>query len=328
MNQLNNESIRNASKYLFYDTESANCFDGIAKICEVSFIITDRNFNVLHQREITINPRAKFNLKRKGDECHIRYEEDNYRKYRKSPSFESAVPTIQTYFNACGCIPIGFSALDDIDHFDGSYKWAKMISPGFASVDIQPAAQKAMGLPNRPSLGKAVKALCKEEDLEGLHEHWSLHDAMMTMLVTKAVAEKYGSLEAALAECGELAIVDSKTIAKKRESRPFFKIGGKRCRAHSAYKAFEATLDPAYRESLRNPEFAGKRFGLSVATQDMPDSVDLAKELMEKGYYASPMTPLCDVFICVDGADVESMKGKIPREATFVERSKVRDYFR
>ncbi len=332
MNKLSFPDISAATKYLFFDTESANCFNGISKICEISFIVTDKDFNVLHEQEITINPKAPFHLLRKGDECHIRYEADNYKRYRQSPPFHQIAPTIQAYFNARAIIPIGFSSADDIGILDDSYRWARMISPGFACVDIQPIAKEALRLPNRPGLLKAAKGICEEKDLEGLHEHWSLHDAMMTMLLAKALSKRYGGLEAALLERKELVIVDSASIAKKREearkngTHPHGARG--HTRARTAFKAFEATLDTEYRERLKNPEFVGKRFSLSAAAQDMPDSVELAKGLMEKGYFASPATYLCDAIICVDREDAEQMKTKIPRELAFVERSEIETYFK
>ena len=50
-------------KYLFFDIECANCFDGTGKICEFGYIQTDEKFNILEEDSIKINPCAPFDKK-------------------------------------------------------------------------------------------------------------------------------------------------------------------------------------------------------------------------------------------------------------------------
>ena len=45
-------------RYLFFDTESSNCFGNIYKMCEWGSLITDEAFNVLPgtKRDVLMNP--------------------------------------------------------------------------------------------------------------------------------------------------------------------------------------------------------------------------------------------------------------------------------
>ena len=49
-------------KYLFFDIECANCFNGKGKICSFGYCVTDEDFNIIQSEDIVINPKDKFNL--------------------------------------------------------------------------------------------------------------------------------------------------------------------------------------------------------------------------------------------------------------------------
>ena len=48
-------------RYLFFDCEFANCFEGKEKICEFGYVMVDENFNILYKGNIIINPNIKRN---------------------------------------------------------------------------------------------------------------------------------------------------------------------------------------------------------------------------------------------------------------------------
>lgn len=48
-------------KYLFFDCEFANCFNGKEKICEFGYVMVDEDFNILCKDNIIINPNIKDN---------------------------------------------------------------------------------------------------------------------------------------------------------------------------------------------------------------------------------------------------------------------------
>ena len=48
-------------RYLFFDCEFANCYNGKEKICEFGYVMVDETFNLLHKGNIIINPNIKNN---------------------------------------------------------------------------------------------------------------------------------------------------------------------------------------------------------------------------------------------------------------------------
>lgn len=43
-------------KYLFFDVECSNCFNGEGKLCEFGYVITDENFCVLRKDVLPMSP--------------------------------------------------------------------------------------------------------------------------------------------------------------------------------------------------------------------------------------------------------------------------------
>ena len=48
-------------KYLFFDCEFANCFDGKEKICEFGYVMVNEKFDILYKGNLIINPNIKPN---------------------------------------------------------------------------------------------------------------------------------------------------------------------------------------------------------------------------------------------------------------------------
>ena len=46
-------------RYLFFDCEFANCYEGKEKICEFGYVVVDENFNIVSKNNIIINPNIK-----------------------------------------------------------------------------------------------------------------------------------------------------------------------------------------------------------------------------------------------------------------------------
>lgn len=301
-----------ANRYLFFDIECANCFDGIAKMCEISFVIVDKRFNILAEKEITINPQAWFKLtgRRFREDCHLRYEENNYSKYRKSPLFYDVADIIRTFFNTPDCITVGYAVKEDFRDLLDAHKRYEMSKPHYDGIDIQPISKAVLGLEKALSLEKLARELCSEEELEGLHPHWSLHDAKMTMLCFKHLCEKAGGIAAALASGGESCLVDS---AIQPQSHNAAQTSGKYThkRMVKAFHDFEATLSEKDLAKLDDQKYVGKRFAFSGAVQELDNVIVIAKSLMAKGYCLSPNTGKSDVIICLNEKDIDYISSKL-----------------
>ena len=68
--------------YLFFDVECANSFDGVGKICEFGYVLTDENLNIIKQGIYLINPDAEF-------DWYVKYKIISYaiKEYEKAPKY-------------------------------------------------------------------------------------------------------------------------------------------------------------------------------------------------------------------------------------------------
>ena len=82
-------------RYLFFDIE---CCDG-KHICEFGYVITDENFNPLEKKDITINPKAKFNLTGRPNRPDIKlfYSEEFYYSSPEFPVFYDEIKRLLEY---------------------------------------------------------------------------------------------------------------------------------------------------------------------------------------------------------------------------------------
>ena len=80
-------------KYLFFDIECSNCFNGKGKVCEFGYVITDENFKIISAQDIPMSPG-----KGRGNRFHLRdrmavedvklaYDEAYYYEQPELPAF-------------------------------------------------------------------------------------------------------------------------------------------------------------------------------------------------------------------------------------------------
>lgn len=178
----------NAKKYLFFDIECSNCFGNKGKICEFSYIITDTNFKVLDEKEIIINPgpkNSKFDfhlIDRKTKEgLHLKYEEDDYKVYRESPTFDFYMNEIKNIISSDEYIKFGYGVINDINYLKYSFSRYQMTINDFCCFDVYSLLKKLVSFKVR-GLEKTSEILVKKEILKDLPMHSSLADSLRTMM--------------------------------------------------------------------------------------------------------------------------------------------------
>lgn len=59
-------------KYLFFDIECSNCFNGVGKMCEFGYVLTDEDFNTIKCDDMPMSPGKgydfRFHLKGRKNE--------------------------------------------------------------------------------------------------------------------------------------------------------------------------------------------------------------------------------------------------------------------
>ena len=174
---------RRKMKYLFFDTECANCFDRTGKLFSIGFVLTDENFNVSEPREdILINPDAPFDwfVVRKM----MAYDR---RIFKTKPKFDAVFPRLVELLD--GAVAVGFNTAADVVYLLDECNRYKLDPPKIRFFDVQLWEQKLSERQNVCRLAAAYETWC---GMEAHDAHRSDMDAEMTMNVAKAMCARLG----------------------------------------------------------------------------------------------------------------------------------------
>ena len=175
-----------AVRYLFFDIECANCFNGHGKICSFGYVITNDNFEILEQKDILINPKTKFHLKnrrKEGEDIELSYPLE---MFTASPDFDYYYPTIKNLLTYPDQIVFGHSVINDIHFILSECKRYGKPAFGYNAYDTQVLYKLLHKEKNESSLSK----LCEKYGIEVTDLHRSDYDAYLTMSVMKALCEE------------------------------------------------------------------------------------------------------------------------------------------
>lgn len=203
-------------KYLFFDCEFANCFNGKKKICEFGYIMVDENFETLCKGNIVINPNIKSNewdwyalkkiLTRKKEE----YENKLY--------FPAYYTKIAALIQNADFI-IGHSINGDVHALNCEFQRYNLPCLNFEFYDIKEMF-KAFAATNK---SVSVENILSELGISGdTKKHDAEADAFNTMLELKTILEKLEfKLEEMIEICPEAKdktenfLIDSRVQAEK-----------------------------------------------------------------------------------------------------------------
>jgi DNA polymerase III, epsilon subunit and related 3''-5'' exonucleases len=168
--------------YLFFDIECANCFNGEGKMCSFGYVVTDGSFNVLDSQDIVMNPQAEFDwyLFSPKNRCPLAYSKEYFRRQR---TFEDWYKPIKELLIAPYRKVIGFASSNDVSFVITACKRYGLPLINFAAYDAEPIVNGANG----ERKGLEAWAEFYRVDTSDLRAHRSSDDAMMTMLVVKAL---------------------------------------------------------------------------------------------------------------------------------------------
>lgn len=184
-------------KYLFFDIECANCFNGQGKICSIGYVIVDGSFNIIQQKDILINPNSKFHLRNRasGEGIELGYDKQ---VFLNSPKFDSYYSFIKGLLESDEYTIFGHSVINDINFLIAECNRYKLPYFNFKAYDTQILHRHFMPESKENGLGK----ICESFGIEIENLHRSDYDAFLTMQVAKKICQNHSvSLDALLAEC-------------------------------------------------------------------------------------------------------------------------------
>lgn len=193
-------------KYLFFDIECSNCFDGKGKICEFGYVLTDENFHVLKKDEFPISPGQNnrnncFDVEILKRDPTFQWAYD-YDCYFNSEEFPYFYPSIKKLFEDKNTKVFGFSASNDIRYLGYAFKRYHLQPYQYKVLDIQILVKHYLKNNENLGLQSAFKTLCSEHELKTLQPHLSRDDAYMSMRVLEELLKKMNlSLADAIQQC-------------------------------------------------------------------------------------------------------------------------------
>lgn len=261
-------------KYLFFDIECSNCFNGVGKMCEYGFVLTDENFNIIKQDDIPMSPgkgrECRFNLIGRKHEKDLELAYD-YDFYFEQPQFPHFYERIKKLMEDPDTYCFAFSAENDILHLYHSCKRYKLEQIKYRCFDVQKFAQRYLGIRKQIGLKNACLNIVGPSATVTFNEHLSRDDAKTTMKIFQAICE-----------------LEQMTSQQYLKEYPFFGYGVDEYLAIYEHKKEEKRITKEsykYFDSIKlsieeasKEEYAGRRYEVS---SKLKKSDDILKHIVE-----------------------------------------------
>lgn len=170
-------------KYLFFDIECANRFDGTGKICEFGYIVTDQQFCEMDRGIFIINPRSQY-------DWYVLKNMLAYKKetYNSSPDYLHYFNDIKKLFTDNEMLILGHTTDSDIKYLNDE---AKRYSLPFFTCKFYDVKYMYNTFAGKPNSSYGVSKICDELGIQRPdHAHRSVDDAYATMEIVKEICAR------------------------------------------------------------------------------------------------------------------------------------------
>ena len=239
-------------KYLFFDIECANCYNNCAKIFSLGYVITDENFNVLHEKEdVLINPKDRF-------DWYVAKKMMAYPReiFADKPPFPEFYEGFKAMFEDPDTMVIGYAVTNDVHFLQDDCKRYGLTPFTYRFYDVQQIYARQPENNTAKNLEDSLLSWC---GIEAENLHRSDEDAYNTMLILKAIAAYHGKNLPELLEmypdCGGSTAGFETTYAWKKPEEPGAK--KKRHRGGKKKKKAEGDAAPVVEVDVANKMEAG-----------------------------------------------------------------------
>ena len=252
-------------KYLFFDIECSNCLNGIGKMCEFGYVLTDEKFNIIRMDDIPMCPgkdrESRFRLKDRKHEkdLELAYAYDYYMAQPEFPRFYEKIKELMEQPNV---ICFAYSMNNDVAHLYNACKRYNLEPIKYVCCDVQKLVSNYLEDEQRISLHNACKRLAGINSMIRLQEYLSRDDALMEKLVFEALCILMNKDPQTYLEESSYAIGNSEELMNKIQEHK------KRRKRSAGVELWKFLVDE---EKLDNPEYVGHRYNVSGALKaDLP----------------------------------------------------------
>ena len=278
--------------YLFFDTESANCYGNVYKMCELGYLLTDDAFNLIpgSKKDILMSPgrgrEARFNLtgRKGGRDLQLAHTESEY--YAAKP-FMEFYDNIKFLLDQPNTMIFLWASGNDIQALLDQCSRFRLPLLSFVSYDVQALFKYVFPeYQGMPSLDKAMDYLGLPR--ENIVSHRPDDDSLMTAMILKALSEKAGkSISALIGVCPGC----------RYESIPAYQEMKRRHAEKAALKAkiaknkqklapYHAELNELFSSPIPEDAPREKRFSVSLEMKmHVDETLESIKKWIGAGYY-------------------------------------------
>jgi DNA polymerase III epsilon subunit-like protein len=304
-------------KYLFFDIECANCFGGKNKICEIGYVLTDEQFNILKKDAIPISPGNKSNRNDRFDTTIYErekgfqwaYDFETYFACEKFPHFYSSLKNL---FEDPETLIFGHSVNNDIRYLGSEFDRYKLKPYIFTAHDTQIIMKYYSSKHEKfMSLRQAFIKLCGRQEIVQLDPHLSMDDAKMTMRVIQEICRKLELTLPELIECCPTCKYDAITYLEEYKAKRENELN-KQVKKNIKSKA-QVMWGEFYRcnaEKLEDISSVGKIITISkTIKEDIDLLMKVIEKIKEEGYIPYDRINGSDFIVTLDESDTERIKG-------------------
>ena len=297
-------------KYLFFDIECSNCFQGIGKMCEFGYVLTDENLVIMKCGDIPISPGKgrgnRFNLVGRKHEKDLELAYD-YEYYFQQPEFPHFYKTIRDLVEDPGTICFAYSMDNDIPHLHHSCTRYRLKPFDYICYDVQKLTADYLEKKGQMSLRDACLNIVGRNSLIKMQVHFPQHDAEMEKMVFEAICVLTKKKPNELLKESKNASTNSIEFMKRMEEKALRK--KQKTKGHDKYRALLASD-----EDLANSDNFGNRFNVSGLIKSNPEKLNKVIEIVkERNGLFSDHLDLTDYFIVLDDSNKEMIINVLKR---------------
>ena len=219
MPYMEERNLDKLMKYLFFDIECANCFDGRGKICEFGYVLTDEAFNEIESKEIIINPNSSFDPYVINKVLHYTSQ-----IYRAEKDYSHHYDDIKRLFEIEDLIIVGHTVSADAKYLNDEAIRYKKPFFNYKFYDAKNMYSTYTDTQGAVSLEKISQKMGNQQKHT---QHRAVDDALTTMFIVKEMCKSTGyDLSALIANCNDCEgetkngkiRTSEQEIAKKRKA--------------------------------------------------------------------------------------------------------------
>ena len=291
-------------KYLFFDIECSNCFNGVGKMCEFGYVLYKENMEFIKKDDIPMSPgkgkENRFYLKGRAHEkdLELAYE---YDYYFAQPEFPHFYNQIKKLMEDSDTICFAYSMDNDISHLYHACVRYKLNPFDYTCYDVQQLVAAYLEKKGQMSLHNACKEIVGPNSTVKLHEHLSRDDAEMERLIFEAICVLTNKKSNVLLEESQFAKTNSIEYMDKLIAR-----GKKKAEAKASKFHYYSMV--SVNEVLDDPANKGRRYNVSDKLKKDKDKMSTIINLVkERNGLFSGRINQTDIFIVLDDKNKEEI---------------------